>query len=299
MTETVLSFFDNNWAPALWLTPSINAIGTDGTTLFTWTMSEVADGWYKYTIEKYNKYVKYLITVDWWSSMWDNRYQYVTNELDAYGNKDDRKNTGLVIDNTAIAREVRAMPTDKPRKWSYGEIVQKETEITPTDLSSILDAIKNIPEWVNMKGIREAMSQYDNKSIIDGIKEINKSIVDMTKGFEKVCEEIEEVCEDVEEVWVMLEDHKSNLLGKTELHKDEIIWSINSKNAPLESLKNMIMSFEWYLDKYTEVVEDIDMIPWLMVQYSKIIKRLWDNNNLDKKITYITLLMEDILSKLK
>jgi len=119
MTETVLSFFDNNWTPALWLTPAIKGIGTNGTTLFTWTMTEVADGWYQYTIEQYNKYIKYLITVDGWVVMWANRYQYVTNELDAYDNKDDWKNTGLVIDNTAIAREVWAMPTDKPRKWSY------------------------------------------------------------------------------------------------------------------------------------------------------------------------------------
>ncbi len=292
MTETVLSFFDNSWTPALWLTPTINAIGTDGTTLFSWTMSEISGGRYQYKIEQYNKYIKYLITVDWGASMWANRYQYVTNELDAYDNKDDRKSTGLVIDNTAIAREVWAMPTDKPRKWSYGEIVQRDIVIPQIEFTPLLEAIKNIPEWIKIKDIKEIMNQYDNKNIIDSIKEVNKSIISMTKW-------LEDVCEDIEEMGVLLEDNKMEMLEKTGSHKDDIMESIESKSTSTEWLKNMITSFEWYLDKYTEVVEDIDMIPWLMVQYSKIIKKLWDQNNLDQKVTYITLLMEDILSKLK
>jgi hypothetical protein len=114
----------------------------------------------------------------------------------------------------------------------------------------------------------------------------------MTKNFE-------EISEDIEEIETILENNKWDMLEKTEWHKDEIIKLIDDKSTSTEWLKNMIMSFEWYLDKYTEVVEDIDMIPWLMVQYSKIVKKLWDQNNLDQKVTYITMLMEDILSNMK
>jgi len=97
--------------------------------------------------------------------------------------------------------------------------------------------------------------------------------------------------------------YDGSINSRTGLHNDAFLSSNSDsgtyKSTSTEWLKNMIMSFEWYLDKYTEVVEDIDMIPWLMVQYSKIIKKLWDQNNLDQKVTYITMLMEDILSNMK
>jgi len=292
MTETVLSFFDNSWTPALWLTPSINAIGTDGVELFAWTMSEISGGWYQYTIEQYNKYIKYLITVDGWSSMWANRYQYVTNELDAYDNKDDRKNTGLVIDNTAIAREVWAMPTDKPRKWSYGEVVQREILIPTVDFTSILDAIKNIPEWVKIKDIKDILPDYNDSKVLDWIKQINKYVI-------SVIEKQDELLEDVEELEGMVEWHKNEMIWKMEDHKWEMMDWVATKDVEVENLKQKIEDLETYLEKYSESISDLDIAPNLLSQYSEIVKNLWDRKELDKKITYITFVMEDILSKLK
>lgn len=292
MTETVLSFFDNNWTPALWLTPAIKGIGTDGATLFTWTMTEVSDWWYKYVIEQYNKYVKYLITVDWWVVMWANRYQYVTNELDSYDNKDDRKNTGLVIDNTAIAREVWAMPTDKPRKWSYGEIVQREIVIPKVEFTPILEAIKKIPEWVKIKDIKEILPEYNDSKVLAWIKEINKYVLSVIK-------KQDEVLEDLEEIEELVEWHKNEMIWKMEDHKWEMMEWVATKNVEVSNLKKMITDLETYLEKYSESISDLDIAPNLLSQYSEIVKNLWDRKELDKKITYITFVMEDILSKLK
>ena len=246
MSETVLSFFDNNWTPALWLTPAIKGIGTNGATLFTWTMTEVADGWYQYTIEQYNKYIKYLITVDWWATMWANRYQYVTNELDAYDNKDDRKNTGLVIDNTAIAREVWAMPTDKPKKWSYGEVVQREIIIPTVDFSSILEAIKNIPKWLSIKDIKSIIPDYDDSKVLEWIKEINKYVLSIIEKQNEIVEEQEEK-EDEDTITPALESIIEKLENTNVLEK-------------IENLESILELYIWIVDKIKEKENDFTYI---------------------------------------
>jgi len=259
MTETVLSFFDNNWTPALWLTPSIKGIGTNGTTLFTWTMTEVADGWYQYTIEQYNKYIKYLITVDGWVVMWANRYQYVTNELDAYDNKDDWKNTGLVIDNTAIAREVWAMPTDKPRKWSYWEVVQREIVIPKVDFAPILKAIKDIPEWVTIKDIKSIIPDYDDSKVLDWIKEINKYVLSVIEKQNELLEEQEEQ-EEEDTITPMLETIVEKLENTDILNK-------------IEDINDILEWYIWLLDKMKEKENDFTYIKlWVDDILSKLSK---------------------------
>jgi len=259
MTETVLSFFDNNWTPALWLTPAIKGIGTNGATLFTWVMTEVADGWYQYTITEYNKYVKYLITVDWWVIMWANRYQYVTNELDAYDNKDDWKNTGLVIDNTAIAREVWAMPTDKPRKWSYGEVVQREIVIPKVDFAPILKAIKEIPEWVTIKDIKSIIPDYDDSKVLEWIKEINKYVLSVIEKQNELLEEQEEQ-EDEDTITPALESIIEKLENTDVLEK-------------IENLESILEWYIWLLDKMKEKENDFTYIKlWVDDILSKLSK---------------------------
>jgi len=259
MTETVLSFFDNNWTPALWLTPAIKGIGTNGTTLFTWTMTEVADGWYQYTIEQYNKYIKYLITVDWWVVMWANRYQYVTNELDAYDNKDDRKNTGLVIDNTAIAREVWAMPTTNPRKWSYWEVVQREIVIPKVDFAPILKAIKEIPEWITIKDIKSIIPDYDDSKVLEWIKEINKYVLSVIEKQNELLEEQEEQ-EEEDTITPMLETIVEKLENTDILNK-------------IEDINDILEWYIWLLDKMKEKENDFTYIKlWVDDILSKLSK---------------------------
>ena len=291
MTETVLSFFDNSWVPALWLTPNIKGINLNGDVLFTWTMTEVSDWWYTYTIVNYDKTTKYLISVDGGITMWASRYQYITNELDSYSNKDDWKSGGLVIDNTAIAREVRALPKDNPRKWSYGEVVQREIIIPKVDFAPILKAIQDIPEWVKLKDIKDIIPEYNNNDVIAWIKEINKYVLDVIKTQKDMYEDIEEL----EEVF---EWHKSEIVEKMDEHKSEYIEKVQSKEVEVDNLKWMIGDLEEYLSKYSESISDLDIAPNLLSQYTEIVKNLWDRKELEKKITYVTLIMEDILSKL-
>lgn len=294
MTETVLSFFDNSWVPATWLTPSIQGISITGSALFSWVMTEVSWWRYSYEITNYNKGIKYLITVDWWATMWASRYQYVTNELDSYENKPDRKwqrawSGQMSIDASLIAKEVWKVSAENPIKWTYGEVVQKEMKAI--DFAPILKAINDIPKWVTIKDIKDIIPEYNNDDVIAWIKEINKYVLEVIKTQKDMYEDIEEL----EEVF---EWHKSEIVEKMDEHKSEYIEKVQSKEVEVDNLKWMISDLEEYLSKYSESISDLDIAPNLLSQYTEIVKNLWDRKELDKKITYISLIMEDILSKL-
>ena len=226
--------------------------------------------------------------------MWASRYQYVTNELDSYENKPDRKwqrawGGQMSIDASLIAKEVWKVSAENPIEWTYGAVVQKEMKAI--DFAPILKAINDIPKWVTIKDIKDIIPEYNNDDVIAWIKEINKYVLEVIKTQKDMYEDIEEL----EEVF---EWHKSEIVEKMDEHKSEYIEKVQSKEVEVDNLKWMISDLEEYLSKYSESISDLDIAPNLLSQYTEIVKNLWDRKELDKKITYISLIMEDILSKL-
>ena len=243
MTETVLSFFDNSWVPATWLTPSIQGISITGSTLFSWVMTEVSWWRYSYEITNYNKGIKYLITVDWWATMWASRYQYVTNELDSYENKPDRKwqrawSGQMNIDASLIAKEVWKVSAENPIEWTYGAVVQKEMKAI--DFDPILKAIKDIPKWVTIKDIKEILPEYDDSKVLESIKIVNQSIKDI------VIPEYEEK-EEEDTITPILENIIEKLENTDVLNK-------------IDKLSDILSIYSWMLDKIKEKESDFTYI---------------------------------------
>ncbi len=243
MTETVLSFFDNSWVPATWLTPSIQGISITGSALFSWVMTEVSWWRYSYEITNYNKGIKYLITVDWWATMWASRYQYVTNELDSYENKPDRKwqrawSGQMNIDASLIAKEVWKVSAENPIEWTYGAVVQKEMKAI--DFDPILKAIKDIPKWVTIKDIKEILPEYDDSKVLESIKIVNQSIKDI------VIPEYEEK-EEEDTITPILENIIEKLENTDVLNK-------------IDKLSDILSIYSWMLDKIKEKESDFTYI---------------------------------------
>lgn len=254
MTETVLSFFDNSWVPATWLTPIIQGISITGSALFSWVMTEISWWRYSYDIVNYNKGIKYLITVDWWAIMWQSRYQYVTNELDAYENKPDRKwqrawGGQMNIDASLIAKEVWKVSAENPIEWTYGAVVQKEDK--EDDFTIILDAIAKIPKWVTIKDIKEILPEYSDSKVLESIKLVNQSIKDI------VIPEYEEK-EEEDTITPILENIIEKLENTDVLNK-------------IDKLSDILSIYSWMLEKIKEKESDFTYIKlWIDDILSKL-----------------------------
>lgn len=267
-TETVLSFFDDWWAPVTGLTPTISGRWIDGTVLFTWVMSESGGGWYSYVIQNYNKLIIYLITADWGGTLSDGaRYQYISNTLDSYPNKEDWKGgSGLVIDTTAIAREVWAIPATEPIKGSYGEAVQKEYVF---DYERILDSFKKVSDEVGK--VSNSLSESSKE------KESDKKIVQL----------IANAMEGIKDI------HASILT----LSNDNKERHTAIQKGMINTLKKWISQTESVLNDYIQGVNDVKSVADILWQYTDMVqKMLWGAKPFEK-LTYITLLMEDVLAK--
>lgn len=291
MTEQVLSFFDNSGTPVTGLTPTITAINLSGDSLFSDTMTEVSWWWYVYTINNYDKTTKYLITVDGWVSMWANRYQYVTNELDAYDNKNDWKSWWLVIDNTAIAREVWATPKDNPRKWSYGEVVQREITIPKVDFTVILDAIKSIPktETLSLSDIKSVIPTYSNEEILVGIKAMHNELLDKLNEEEEETEDQNIL--DIKSYVQSIESTLDNNIGK--LDNIDVVIDILEKYIEIQKS----MEEEKKEEEAMELSSDIEKLA--NKRNKKWLPKVKKNEQQEKDLLIVKLMLEDLLDKTK
>lgn len=69
------AFFSTDWAPTVWLTPTIKIYKEDWTLVVSDNMTELNDWFYIYNFTDYNEWTTYAVIADWWNDNLDSRYQ--------------------------------------------------------------------------------------------------------------------------------------------------------------------------------------------------------------------------------
>lgn len=278
-TEKVTSFFEQSWSPVTWLTPSITARDLENEILFTGAMNEI--GWwrYKYTIEWYNKNINYCITVDWGATLDDgSRYQYITNELDSYPNKLDRRSvSSWVIDYNQIAKAVRDAKAEWAKEGTFWALVAWWIDYATIwlqfeDMKLKLDNIKipdikfpEVPKWLSIDDVERLLKQYDKNDEIDKVVSSVKSIREMTD--------------------ILVEEHA--IMKKT---NDDIA---------LQEAITELKEIHWKIWDFDTLVNNLSDLPDMIETYKELLKSINTNKSLDDKLVSIRLWVNDILSKLR
>jgi hypothetical protein len=82
-----------------------------------------------------------------------------------------------------------------------------------------------------------------------------------------------------------------------EIGNEDVLEKLEGIDA--QGVINGIAEMKEFLEKYEEFMEDSDLMPKILDQYTDIVKSLGSTKNLDEKVTYMTLVMKDILAKMK
>lgn len=286
MSEQIFSQFHENKIPKTWLSPVINIRLSDWTLLVNaWNMVEVWGGWYVYDYVDYDKKKTYLIDVDWWSDILDDRAQNVSNILDAYPNKSLRKwswwsTINNNVDTKQLARDVRKAKEWDMQPWTVGEHIFK------LDTDEVIEAIDNIEIPDNDKSINEISKKTDNllewqkeikwsiekqeetlgtsvgktQNTLDEVKELTNTqwqqISDKIDWISKEINDIEKI--DYWRIEKSIKDNKVDIqpiVSQIEWLKRDIVDEIKNRN--LSSMKEFIVSNKWIVIENKKNIQSI------------------------------------------
>lgn len=271
--ETIYSQFHTNKIPTTWLSPTINIRLSDWTLLVSaWNMVEVWGGWYVYDYEDYDKKKTYLIDVDWWSDTLDDRAQNVSNILDSYPNKKDRKGGWgwwIVneIDTKKLAKDVWLVKKESLewKDWTIWQhlaeldtdsVIDKIDEIEIPDNSDMLDDIRDWTKklWEWQKEIQWSIEKQwetlgasvgKTQNTLDEVKELTNTqwqqISDKIDWISKEINDIEKI--DYWRIEKSIKDNKVDIqpiVSQIEWLKRDIVDEIKNRN--LSSMKEFIIN---------------------------------------------------------
>lgn len=289
-TEQVVSFYNDGGTPTTGLTPAILWLWMDWATLFSGVMDEVGMWWYKYTIQNYNKWATYLISVDGWGSLpAGSRYQNTINYLDSYPNKLDWRGTfTFIMDEKKIAEAVWSFQIGDAVSGSYGSLF-----VWGFNYEQILSSF----EVVNQRIAEIKMPSFSFPEIPKGIspEEIEALIIKHKPVKDQAMSEA------IEGAINLINNANDNILNVyesiKEIGNEDVLEKLEWLNT--QEVIEGIAEMKEFLSKYDDFMEDAELMPKILEQYTDIVKSLGSTKNLDEKVSYMTLVMKDILAKMK
>lgn len=186
MAENIVVRFYNSGSPETGLSPTLTARNLSNDVLLNAvSMTEVGNGWYSYNWTDYDKTVTTLFEADGGATLSDtDRYVEGINKLDSYPNKEDWKGTQqVVIDRRTLRKKLRDTPVEwNTKEGTFGEVLGKKLNIDLVDqvkgeIGNVIDVINNIkfpsidipefdiPQWLSIQDIHEALDSYENKEL--------------------------------------------------------------------------------------------------------------------------------------
>jgi len=271
MWELIYSQFHEDKAPKTWLSPKISIRISQGDIVVNQAdMVEDSNWRYYYDFVDYDKKKLYLIDVDGWSDVLDDRYQHIVNELDSYKNKQDWKGSswGAIqkINTREIARDVRDFRESQAKDGTIAKhIYNLDTESIKTELWEKIDNIEIPDNTKNFEDIQENIIdtketiqwsiEKSQEKVVDTIKEsqisIEKCIDGINTNQDKISSKVDNVSKCVSEIeqfdYERIEKKIENEKIDIKPIIDEIEWLKRSiidevKNNNYSSMKEFVVN---------------------------------------------------------
>lgn len=263
--------YNDDLTPKTGDTPTLSAIQQDTKeVVLDWVAMEEVGAWfYQYEFGQYNSSKLYFFYIDW--EVYDD-----INTLDSYGNKWTRgKRQELIIDPYAISEAVWDTKTkDHTKKWTFGEIIQKEISFSEIIISinTIKDKVEETIKWIKLpKEIKkDDIIDWVNDIMDEKLSKVASNVNLLVNKEDKTGEVVESIAE-VKNMLNLLSEIQNNITNLNE----NVEWI--SKQDLVEKIDTL--NIEWSINKVNEINSKMLWLVWKEIR-DQIIDLRWSINNL-------------------